>query len=79
MDVPFILGVDLSAEQPEEQAVQEQKENASPIQRGEGQQIHHRQVHCDQRRQVEDVIHRVPHRLRLGPHLGDGGHDAHRA
>ena len=78
MDVVLVFRRYLLFEQLHADGVDDQKEDLASIQRRQGQQVHHRQVHGDQRRQIGDVLHRRPGGGRLFAHLGHGGHDAHR-
>ena len=79
MDVVLVFRRDLLFEQRQTDGVDDQKEDLAAVQRRQGQQVHHRQVHGDERRQIGDILHRRTGAAGLLAHLGHGGHDAHRA
>ena len=82
VDIALIFVRDLFAgTAPGRPASSSRKKILPAVQRRDGQQVHHRQVHGDAGRQSSRMFYTAMRRQsgRLGAHLGDGGDDAHRA
>ena len=78
MNIVFVLQGDLLLENRHGDGVDHQKQDLAAVQRGKRQQVHHRQIHGDQCRQIGDVADGGPYCLRRFAHLCHGGHDAYR-